>query len=165
FGRAAADRCAEKLTPNDKHMMLSSQPTEKALSRFDKLRYAAGTTSTADLRLNMQKVMQTNCAVFRTNEILEEGTKLIHGVFGSADDVKTTDRSLVWNTDLIETLEFDNLISQAVVTMDSALNRTESRGAHAREDFPNRDDKEWMKHTLSWVDFDTKKVTIDYRPV
>jgi succinate dehydrogenase / fumarate reductase flavoprotein subunit len=165
FGRAAADRCAEKLTPNDKHMMLSATPTEKALTRFDKLRFATGTTSTADLRLNMQKVMQTNCAVFRTDEILEEGTKLIHGVFGSADDVRVTDRSLIWNTDLIETLEFDNLISQAVVTMDSALNRTESRGAHAREDFPDRDDKEWMKHTLSWVDFDKKKVSIDYRPV
>jgi succinate dehydrogenase / fumarate reductase flavoprotein subunit len=165
FGRAAADRCAEKLTPNDKHMMLSATATEKALTRFDRLRYATGTTSTADLRLNMQKVMQTNCAVFRTNEILDEGHKLIHGVFGSADDVKVTDRSLVWNTDLIETLEFDNLISQAVVTMDSALNRTESRGAHAREDFPNRDDKDWMKHTLSWVDFEKKKVSIDYRPV
>jgi succinate dehydrogenase / fumarate reductase flavoprotein subunit len=103
--------------------------------------------------------------VFRTNEILDEGHKLIHKVFGNSDDVKVTDRSLIWNTDLIETLEYDNLISQAVVTMDSALNRTESRGAHAREDFPNRDDKDWMKHTLSWVDFSTKKVAIDYRPV
>jgi succinate dehydrogenase / fumarate reductase flavoprotein subunit len=165
FGRAAADRCAEKLVRNDKHMMLSAEPTEKALSRFDRLRHAKGSTTTADLRLNMQKVMQTNCAVFRTDEILAEGTKLIHGVFGSADDVKVTDRSLIWNTDLIETLEFDNLISQAVVTMDSALNRTESRGAHAREDFPDRDDKDWMKHTLSWVDFEKKKVAIDYRPV
>jgi succinate dehydrogenase/fumarate reductase flavoprotein subunit len=165
FGKAAADRCAEKLTPNDKHMMLSATPTEKSLTRFDRLRFATGATSTADLRLDMQKVMQTNCAVFRTDEILAEGHKLIHGVFGSADDVRVTDRSLIWNTDLIETLEFDNLISQAVVTMDSALNRTESRGAHAREDFPNRDDKEWMKHTLSWVDFEKKKVAIDYRPV
>jgi succinate dehydrogenase / fumarate reductase flavoprotein subunit len=108
--------------------------------------------------------MQSNCAVFRTGEVLQEGQKLIHEVFGGVPDIKVTDRSLIWNSDLIETLEFDNLIAQAVVTMNSAANRTESRGAHAREDFPDRDDKNWMKHTLAWLDVNGK-VTIDYRPV
>jgi len=109
--------------------------------------------------------MQTNCAVFRTGEVLDEGHKLIHDVRASVADVRVTDRSLIWNSDLVETLELDNLIAQAVVTMDSARNRTESRGAHAREDFPDRDDKNWMKHTLAWFDESTGKVTIDYRPV
>ena len=113
----------------------------------------------------MQKVMQSNCAVFRTGEVLAEGHKLIHDVYGGIPDVKVTDRSLIWNSDLIETLEFDNLIGQAVVTMDSALNREESRGAHAREDFSERDDKNWMKHTLAWADDAARAVTIDYRPV
>ena len=112
----------------------------------------------------MQKVMQNNCAVFRTGEVLEEGHKLIHDVHASMADIHVTDRSLIWNSDLIETLELDNLMAQAVVTMDSAKNRTESRGAHAREDFPKRDDKEWMKHTLSWLDAKGHE-KLDYRPV
>ena len=118
-----------------------------------------------ELRARMQRAMQTNCAVFRTGEILDEGKKLIHDVWRAAADVHVTDRSLIWNSDLIETMEFDNLIAQAVVTMDSAVNRLESRGAHAREDYPHRDDKEWMKHTLAWIDADKQTVTLDYRPV
>ncbi|MBV8744876.1 MAG: succinate dehydrogenase/fumarate reductase flavoprotein subunit, partial [Xanthobacteraceae bacterium] len=138
---------------------------ERALSRLDKYRHASGSTPTAHLRTRMQHVMQTNCAVFRTGEILQEGSKLIHDVMTGLADVRVFDRSLIWNTDLVETLEFDNLIVQAVVTMDSAGNRTESRGAHAREDHPDRDDKEWMKHTLAWLDIKTGKVSFDYRPV
>jgi succinate dehydrogenase / fumarate reductase flavoprotein subunit len=109
--------------------------------------------------------MQNNCAVFRTGGILEEGHKLIHEVLAGVDDLRVSDRSLIWNSDLVETLEFDNLIEQSVVTMDAALNRTESRGAHAREDYPERDDQNWMKHTLTWLDAQTGKVRIDYRPV
>jgi succinate dehydrogenase / fumarate reductase flavoprotein subunit len=165
FGRAAALRCAELIQPDEKHSDLPKDSAERSLSRLDKFRHANGSTATAELRARMQTVMQTNCAVFRTGEILQEGSKLIHDVMTGVSDVRVFDRSLVWNTDLIETLEFDNLIVQAVVTMDSAGNRTESRGAHAREDHPDRDDKEWMKHTLAWLDIKTGRVSFDYRPV
>ncbi len=165
FGRAAALRCAELIQPDEKRSDLPTDSAERSLARLDKFRHANGSTATAELRARMQTVMQTNCAVFRTGEILQEGSKLIHDVMTGVADVRVFDRSLIWNTDLIETLEFDNLIVQAVVTMDSAGNRTESRGAHAREDHPDRDDKEWMKHTLAWLDTKTGKVAFDYRPV
>jgi succinate dehydrogenase / fumarate reductase flavoprotein subunit len=165
FGRAAALRCADVLERNAKQPELPKDGSDLALHRLDHFRNAKGGSPTAELRLKMQKVMQTNCAVFRTGEVLEEGHGLIHKVYDGMGDVGVTDRSLIWNSDLVETMELDNLIAQAVVTMDSAKNRTESRGAHAREDFPDRDDKDWMKHTLAWIDPKTGKVTIDYRPV
>src|SRR3974390_1257717 len=164
FGRAAAQRCAEILTPGEKQPDLPKDSADLALSRLDKFRYASGGTPTAQLRLNMQRVMQNHCAVFRTGEVLEEGEKLIKDVFNGMPDVRVSDRSLIWNSDLIETLELDNLLVQAVVTMTSARNRTESRGAHAREDYPNRDDQNWMKHTLSWL-HEKGNATLDYTPV
>jgi succinate dehydrogenase / fumarate reductase flavoprotein subunit len=165
FGRAAGQRAAELVSPGEKQQELAVDAGEAALARLDRFRHASGSTKTAELRLQMQKTMQNNCAVYRTGEVLEEGQKLIHNVWSGSSDIQVTDRSLIWNTDLLETLEFDNLILQAVSTMDSAANRQESRGAHAREDFPNRDDKEWMKHTLSFIDTARQETIIDYRPV
>jgi succinate dehydrogenase / fumarate reductase flavoprotein subunit len=165
FGRAAAMRCAETVEPGQKHVDLLKDAGEAAIARLDRFRHASGGTPTAELRLRMQKVMQENCTVFRTAKILNEGHERIHDVWAATGDIGVSDRSLIWNSDLIETLEYDNLIVQAVTTMDSALNRTESRGAHAREDYPTRDDKNWMKHTLAFIDADKRTVRLDDRPV
>jgi succinate dehydrogenase/fumarate reductase flavoprotein subunit len=165
FGRAAGLRVAEIVRPVEGHAELPKDSADQSLSRLDKARHANGGTSTAELRMRMQTTMQNNCAVYRTGEVLSEGKTLIHDVWKGAQDIRVTDRSMIWNSDLIETLEFENLITQAVVTMEGALNRTESRGAQAREDYPDRDDKNWMKHTLAWIDDRNYGVNIDYRPV
>ncbi|MBD1166290.1 succinate dehydrogenase flavoprotein subunit [Pelagibacterales bacterium SAG-MED07] len=163
FGRAAAKRAAELVKPGAPHEEISETETQKCLDRFDKLRNAQGDNSTAELRLAMQKTMQSKCAVFRTEKNLEEGVNEIRKTYDGIDSISVKDRSLVFNTDLVETLEFDNLIRQAVTTVDSAYHRKESRGAHAREDYPNRDDKKFMQHTLAWCDGKNTKIT--YRPV
>ena len=165
FGRAAGLRCAEIVKPGAKQPELKDAHTDAHLARFDRFRNASGATPTAALRLEMQKAMQEDAAVFRTGESLDSGVKRLQAVWDKKADIKVSDRGLVWNTDLMETLEFDNLIGQAVVTVNGAANRTESRGAHAREDFADRNDTEWMKHTLAWLELDTGKVKIDYRPV
>ena len=163
FGRAAAKRAAELIKPGMPHEEVSQIETDKCLDRFDKIRNSNGGTKTADLRVSMQKTMQTKCAVFRTDKTLKEGVDEIRKPLNGMRDLSVGDKSLIFNTDLVETLEFDNLISQALTTMDSAFNRKESRGAHAREDFTKRDDKNFMKHTLAWQD--GEKVTIKYRDV
>jgi succinate dehydrogenase / fumarate reductase flavoprotein subunit len=164
FGRAAALHCADVITPGEKHAPLKNGATDLALDRFDRLRHAKGGTPTAQLRLDMQRIMQADCAVFRTGEVLKQGVARLKQVWDAKQDIKISDRSLIWNSDLAETLEFDNLIYQAMVSIVSAENRQESRGAHAREDFPKRDDKAWMKHTVAWCD-EKGNVKLDYRPV
>jgi succinate dehydrogenase / fumarate reductase flavoprotein subunit len=164
FGRAAAHHCGRTVEPNASQKPLPKDAGELAVGRLDRLRNAQGSRRTAEIRLDMQRVMQNHAAVFRTGESLAEGATKLAGVFDSFADVQVSDRSLVWNTDLVETMELDNLLGQAVATMHSAGNRKESRGAHAREDFKERDDREWLKHTLAWVD-DAGRVRIDYRPV
>ncbi len=164
FGRAVANRCAETIKPGQPHRHLAADATDKALSNLDRLRNANGSLPTAVIRDRMQRSMQAHAAVFRTEESLAEGVKQIHEIRDSFADVKVSDRSLVWNSDLIETYELQNLLGQAQATIVSAENRKESRGAHAREDYPERNDEVWQKHTLCWVD-DDGNTKIDYRPV
>ena len=163
FGRAAAKRAAELVKTGTPHEDVSKSETEKCLDRFDKIRNSSGSTMTSELRMKMQKTMQSKCAVFRTEKTLKEGIDQIRKPYEGMNDISVKDKSLLFNTDLVETLEFDNLIRQALTTMDSAYNRKESRGAHAREDFSKRDDKNFMKHTLAWQN--GNKVEIKYRDV
>ncbi len=163
FGKSAANRAAELIKPGTPHEILSQSETDKCLDRFDKLRNSSGSTKTSELRLSMQRTMQSKCAVFRTEKTLKEGMDQIRKPFEGMADISVSDKSLLFNTDLVETLEFDNLIRQAMTTIDSAYYRKESRGAHAREDFKNRDDKKYMTHTLAWQKGNDVKVA--YRPV
>src|SRR5579872_6177808 len=163
FGRAAAHRAAEVVRPGAPHKPLSNGVGESAVARLDRVRNAKGKIKTSEMRLQMQRTMQSDCGIFR-GPTLEQGVHRIDDVAGSMKDLAIADRSMIWNTDLVEALELENLLAQAVVTMHSARNRTETRGAHAREDFTERDDKNWLKHTVSWLD-DAGKVRLGYRPV
>jgi len=163
FGKAAADRINDIVPKGKKNKDIPKPVIDDVIARFDATRNSDGDVTTAELRSQMQKVMQKHCAVFRDDEIMTEGKKLIEETWLDSENLKIKDKSLVWNTDLLESLEYKNLIAQAVVTMNSAHNRKESRGAHAREDFKERDDKNWMKHTLSWLD--DEKCKLEYRSV
>ena len=168
FGRAAGIRLGETLKPQAQQEPLPKDSAELALARLDHFRHAEGGSPTAQLREQMQRTMQADCSVFRTERTLAEGVTKIDADYRKMTDISVTDRSLIWNSDLVETLELDNLIAQAVVTMHCAANRKESRGAHMHEDYPKRDDKNWMKHTVAWFDGWGGKggeVRIDYRPV
>ncbi|MGH8320849.1 MAG: succinate dehydrogenase flavoprotein subunit, partial [Gammaproteobacteria bacterium] len=164
FGRSSAHRCAQTVKSGKTPRSFPQESTDKIMTRFDALRHAKGSQATADIRLRMQKLMQSDCPVYRTGKMLEQGKQRLKQVYDAFTDVKVSDHSLIWNSDLAETLELANLLACATVTMAGAANRTESRGAHAREDYPERDDEHWMKHTLAWLD-DKGGVKLDYRPV
>jgi len=164
FGRAAALRAAQIIKPGTPHKKLSNQASDPIIEHFDRLRNASGNSATAQIRNNMQRTMQQHAAVFRTGESMTQGVAKMNEIFASFEDVGVSDRGMIWNTDLVETLELENLLLQAQSIIQGALNRTESRGGHAREDFSERDDENWMKHTLAWVD-DKGRVSFDYRPV
>ena len=163
FGRAAANFCAEHIKPDTSHKQMNNAG-EKSVARLDRLRHNKGSTPTAEIRMNMQRTMQNNAAVFRTGEVLKEGIVKMDEVCNSFEDVIVGDKGMIWNTDLVETLELGNLLGCAITSIHSAYNRTESRGGHAREDFPDRDDDQWMKHTLAWYS-NRGTVDFDYRPV
>jgi len=165
FGRATANRVQQLIKPGAPHKPLQPNAGEQSVANIDKLLNTKGSTPTATIRNNMQRIMQNNASVFRNGEILKEGVKLIDECYQSLKDIKVTDKTLVWNTDLVESLELQNLLTQAVLTMHSAELRKESRGAHHRLDFEKRDDENWLKHTLAWLDVDTGKVKIEFRPV
>ncbi|HEX3665088.1 MAG TPA: succinate dehydrogenase flavoprotein subunit [Rhizomicrobium sp.] len=165
FGKAAGARAADAIRPGERQPELAANAGEESLARFDRYRHAKGSTPTAQIRLAMQIAMQEDAAVFRIGETLKKGQSRIDAIYKQLPDIAVSDRSLVWNTDLVETLELENLLQQSIVTIEGAVARTESRGAHAREDYPERDDANWMKHTLAWLDPKTGWARLDYRPV
>ncbi|MFN7709395.1 MAG: succinate dehydrogenase flavoprotein subunit [Holosporales bacterium] len=164
FGRAAALRAKELVVPGTPHAPLPDETTQAIVARFDRVRHGAGDRTTAEVRLEMQHTMQNHCSVFRDEQTMTEGLQQLHNTYESYGNLKLTDRSLIWNSDLMETLELENLLQQSLVTLASAKARKESRGAHAREDYPERDDTQWLKHSVAWLD-KQGNVRLDYRPV
>jgi succinate dehydrogenase / fumarate reductase flavoprotein subunit len=165
FGRAAALRAAELIKPGKTHSSLPEVITERIIKEFDSVRNQKGDIKVGELRQELQKTMQSHCSVFRTQEVLDNGIHQMQNIIKSYKNLSLSDNSLIWNTELMEALELKNLIQQSIVTLSSAAARHESRGGHARDDFPDRDDKHWMKHTLSWFDDKKNRVNLGYRPV